>query len=77
MTVVAKKKRPAKRSWEKTSVPFNEQVVKKKKPEILDFLPPEVIALIENSEHKFSYSEQIMITLFAQIIVEIVLKEDA
>ena len=76
MTVSAKKKRPAKRSWEKNSVPINEQAVNKKNPEILDFLPPQVISLLENSNHKFSHSEQIIITLFAEIIVEIVLKEE-
>jgi|GEM_PF-5486394 len=76
MTELHKKKRPAKRSWEKKPVVIDNKIAKKHNPEILDFLPPQVINLLEKSEHKFSHSEQIIITLFAQIIVEIVLKEE-
>ena len=76
MTELHRKKRSAKRSWEKKPVAIDKKITKKANPEILDFLPPQVISLLEKSEHKFSHSEQIIITLFAQIIVEIVLKEE-
>lgn len=76
MTEIHKKKRPAKRSWEKKPVAIDNKIAKKNNPEILDFLPLQIVSLLEKSEHKFSHSEQIMIALFAQIIVEIVLKEE-
>ncbi|WP_316749583.1 hypothetical protein [Pedobacter gandavensis] len=43
---------------------------------ILDFLPLPVQKVLEKSEYKFSQSEQVLLTLFAQIIIEIILKEE-
>ena len=43
---------------------------------ILDFLPLPVQKVLEKSEHKFSQSEQVLLTLLAQIIIEIILKEE-
>lgn len=47
-----------------------------KEDEIVDYLPEKVIKILEKSEHKFSKNEQILLTLLAQIIVEIGIKEE-
>lgn len=64
------KKRSAKR-WKKKEIP-EEQTG----DEIVDYLPEKVIKILEKSEHKFSINEQILLTLLAQIIVEIGIKEE-
>jgi len=43
---------------------------------IVEFLPSEAKLVLKTSENQFSQSEQILLTLFAQIIVEIIIKEE-
>lgn len=43
---------------------------------ICDFLPPEIIKMLKKSPYTFSQSEQILLTLLTQIIVEIIIKEE-
>nr|WP_068887297.1 hypothetical protein [Pedobacter panaciterrae] len=65
-----------------TAIEENPQIIKPEiifKPDegyILDILPSEVKEVLAKSEHKFSLSEQVLLTLLAQIIIEIILKEE-
>lgn len=43
---------------------------------ILEHLPPKVKKVLEKSKYTYSENEQILLTLLAQIIVEIILKEE-
>lgn len=43
---------------------------------VLDFLPPEIRELLKNKQYHFKAEELILLTQFAQIITEIILKED-
>jgi len=53
-----------------------EQAIPVNHTKILDHLPPKVKKVLEQSEYTYSESEQILLTLLAQIIVEIIIKED-
>lgn len=69
-----KKNQTARRVLTKSNNP-----VKFEDPETapLDFLPPEIITMLENTAYRFSQSEQILLTLISQIIVEILIKEES
>lgn len=43
---------------------------------VLELLPPEIKDLLENDRYQFEVEELILLTQFAQIITEIILKED-
>ncbi|WP_316757394.1 hypothetical protein [Pedobacter aquatilis] len=43
---------------------------------ILELLPPEIKDLLKNTHYRFEIEELILLTQFAQIITEIILKED-
>lgn len=48
----------------------------KRKPKISDFLPREMIAILDKSERKIGEHERILLSLLVQVIVEIVIKEE-
>lgn len=43
---------------------------------VLELLPPEIKDLLTNANYQFEVKELILLTQFAQIITEIILKED-
>lgn len=43
---------------------------------ILDYLPVKVKSVLKKSKYTYTESEQILLTLLAQIIVEIIIKEE-
>ena len=67
------RKRPVKRVLSKIHSPVK---LESSENTPLDFLPPEIIKIFKSKAYRFSQNEQIMLTLLAQIIVEILIKEE-
>lgn len=61
---------------EKSEIIKPEIILRPDEGYILDFLPLPVQKVLEKSEYKFNQSEQVLLTLLAQIIIEIILKEE-